>query len=87
MLNPNTIYYSQELRSYAMLLGLSSVFIILCYIIYKAINDEIINNQTTITIYLIILGIALVLTHYYAYIFVLSVGVVLLAISLYKQKL
>ncbi len=88
MLNPNTIYYSQELRNYAMLLGLSSIFIILCYLLYEKINNNNIQiNKNTIIITITTIGIALILTHYYAYIFVFSVGIVLLALSIHKKIL
>ncbi|RAX54050.1 hypothetical protein CCY99_05045 [Helicobacter sp. 16-1353] len=86
MLNPNTIYYAQELRNYAMLLGNSSIFCVICFIVYKIMQGKIDRKYANrFYIALALLGVSLVLTHYYAYIFIFSSGIIMICLSL-KQK-
>lgn len=84
---PNTIYYAQELRSYAMLLGLSSVFCVLYFLIRESLYARFTSLSIWYFVGLSFVGVLLILTHYYAYIFCFCAGLALLLECLYKKSL
>ena len=88
MLTPNTIYYAQELRNYGMILGLSSIFCILYFLIREYIYNRFETQHIWAYFFAVVcVGVALILTHYYAYIFLFSSGCILLLESFVKKKL
>lgn len=88
MLAPNTIYYAQELRNYGMILGLSSIFCVLYFLIREYLYNRFETQHIkTYFFSLVCIGVALILTHYYAYIFLFSAGCALLFESFVKKKL
>ena len=87
MLAPNTIYYAQELRNYGMILGLSSIFCVLYFLIREYLYNRFETQHIRIYFFsLVCIGVALMLTHYYAYIFLFSAGCVLLLECLIRDK-
>ncbi len=78
-LAPNTIYYAQESRNYAMLLALASIFCTLLYCVFESMYYRLtLKRPMYYFVGILICGVAMVLTHYYAYIFVFSTGMIAL---------
>ncbi|WP_300936955.1 glycosyltransferase family 39 protein, partial [Helicobacter japonicus] len=87
LLAPQTIYYAQECRNYAMLLCLTSIFCTLLYLVLESMHDRLkLTHQFWYFLGILLCGTALVLTHYYAYVFVFCVGVVFLLQSILTRK-
>lgn len=83
VLAPNTIYYAQECRNYAMILSLASIFCVLLYLVLESLHKKLsFKHPSRYFLGIFVCGSAMVLTHYYAYIFVFAAGVVLLIESL-----
>lgn len=83
VLAPNTIYYAQECRNYAMILSLASIFCVLLYLVLESLHKKLsLKHPNRYFAGIFVCGSAMVLTHYYAYVFVFAAGVILLIESL-----
>lgn len=87
LLAPNTIYYAQECRNYAMLLSLASIYCILLYLVFESMRGALeLKHKMWYFVGIFICAVGMVLTHYYAYVFVFCTGILALIHSYHLKS-
>lgn len=82
---PGILYYAEEARSYALLYGLANVLSILFIIFMLKIKQNKIIHKNLLIAYLIV-GILVCYTHFFGYILIFSLSMILLGYSIFLHR-